>query len=346
LLASVKVSIIVYITLSNIIGESIGTVTFQKFSQNEAPSMEDASYKAGGIDCSPARKIIICKPEDQTRENILDEILVAILTILLLSPALIKKSCKELSEEITPPTILLLAFIACVATESLLTIKSTTPEAKITGRKNIALTNILGSNIINTLIILGVSATIYPVACKSSTYRIEIPLSALAGIAVLILGTNFFGSLALGETHNGISRIDGTILLIVFIAFCSHTIYQGLHNREENTESFEAMPIWKSLILIVIGLAGLVYGGELIVSNAVAIAKGLGISESVIGVTIVALGTSLPELATSAMAALKKNSKIEKCINVIEPVALVALIVLITAYLVDGSFNPFLYFRF
>ena len=176
------------------------------------------------------------------------------------------------------------------------------------GSSDIALTNILGSNIINTLIILGVSATIYPVACKSSTYRIEIPLSALAGIAVLILGTNFFGSLALGETHNGISRIDGTILLIVFIAFCSHTIYQGLHNREENTESFEAMPIWKSLILIVIGLAGLVYGGELIVNNAVAIAKGLGISESVIGVTIVALGTSLPELATSAIAAFKKNT--------------------------------------
>ena len=176
------------------------------------------------------------------------------------------------------------------------------------GSSDIALTNILGSNIINTLIILGVSAAIYPVACKSSTYRIEIPLSALAGIAVLLLGTNFFGLLHLDESQNGVSRFDGIMLIIIFCIFCTYTIYQGLHNREENTESFETMPIWKSLILIVVGLAGLVFGGELIVSNAVTIAKSWGISESVIGVTVVALGTSLPELATSAMAALKKNT--------------------------------------
>jgi cation:H+ antiporter len=176
------------------------------------------------------------------------------------------------------------------------------------GSSDIALTNILGSNIINTLIILGVSATIYPVACKSSTYRIEIPLSVFAGVVVLLLGTNFFGAAYLGESHLGISRLDSIILLAVFIVFCSYTIYQGLHNREENSESFEAMPIWKSLIFITLGLAGLVYGGELIVNNAVSIAKGLGISESIIGVTIVALGTSLPELATSAVAAFKKNT--------------------------------------
>ena len=176
------------------------------------------------------------------------------------------------------------------------------------GSSDIALTNILGSNIINTLIILGVSAVIYPVACKRSTYRIEIPLSALAGLAVLILGTNFFGSITFGETYNGLSRLDGIILLIIFVFFCAYTIYQGLHNRESDEESFEAMPIWKSLLLIIIGLTGLIYGGELIVSNAVSIAKGLGINESIIGVTIVALGTSLPELATSAVAAFKKNT--------------------------------------
>lgn len=177
------------------------------------------------------------------------------------------------------------------------------------GSSDIALTNILGSNIINTLIILGISATIFPVACKQSTYRIEIPLSVLAGLAVLLLGTNFFGLIHLGESHNGVSRIDGTILLAIFICFCSYTIYQGLHNRDKaSTESYEATPIWKAILLIVFGLAGLVFGGELIVSNAVTIAKSWGISEAVIGVTIVALGTSLPELATSAMAAYKKNT--------------------------------------
>lgn len=177
------------------------------------------------------------------------------------------------------------------------------------GSSDIALTNILGSNIINTLIILGISATIFPVACKQSTYRIEIPLSALAGLAVLLLGTNFFGILHLGESHNGVSRIDGTILLSIFICFCSYTIYQGLHNRDKaSAESYKATPIWKAILLIVFGLAGLIIGGELIVSNAVTIAKSWGISEAVIGVTIVALGTSLPELATSAMAAYKKNT--------------------------------------
>ena len=177
------------------------------------------------------------------------------------------------------------------------------------GSSDIALTNILGSNIINTLIILGISATIFPVACKQSTYRIEIPLSVLAGLAVLLLGTNFFGLLHLGESHNGVSRIDGIMLLSIFICFCSYTIYQGLHNRDKaSAESYEAMPIWKAILLIVFGLAGLIIGGELIVSNAVTIAKSWGISEAVIGVTIVALGTSLPELATSAMAAYKKNT--------------------------------------
>ena len=177
------------------------------------------------------------------------------------------------------------------------------------GSSDIALTNILGSNIINTLIILGISATIFPVVCQKSTYHIEIPISALAGLAVLLLGTNFFGLLHLGESHNGISRLDGLMLLAVFIIFCTYTIYQGIRNRDESSnESFEAMPIWKSILLIIIGLVGLVVGGELIVNNAVTIAKSWGISESVIGVTVVALGTSLPELATSAMAALKKNT--------------------------------------
>lgn len=177
------------------------------------------------------------------------------------------------------------------------------------GSSDIALTNILGSNIINTLIILGISAAIYPVACQKSTFRIEIPLSSLAGLAVLLLGTNFFGLFHLGEKQMGVSRFDGIMLIIIFIIFCAYTIMQGLRNRTtSDNESFTAMPIWKSILLIIVGLAGLVIGGEVIVSNAVSIAKSLGVSEAVIGVTIVALGTSLPELATSAMAAYKKNT--------------------------------------
>lgn len=177
------------------------------------------------------------------------------------------------------------------------------------GSSDIALTNILGSNIINTLIILGISATIFPVACQKSTFRIEIPLSALAGLAALLLGTNFFGLMHLGEKQVGISRFDGIILIIIFICFCTYTIVQGLRNRtNSNDETYIAVPIWKAVLLIIAGLTGLIIGGELIVSNAVSIAQSWGVPESVIGVTIVALGTSLPELATSAMAAYKKNT--------------------------------------
>ena len=177
------------------------------------------------------------------------------------------------------------------------------------GSSDIALTNILGSNIINTLIILGISATIYPVACKKSTFRIEIPLSALAGLAVLLLGTNFFGLIHFGDKQLGVSRFDGIMLIIIFICFCTYTIVQGLRNRNNsNDETYIAVPIWKAISLIIVGLIGLIIGGELIVNNAVSIAQSWGIPESVIGVTIVALGTSLPELATSAMAAYKKNT--------------------------------------
>ena len=177
------------------------------------------------------------------------------------------------------------------------------------GSSDIALTNILGSNIINTLIILGISATIFPVACQKSTFRIEIPLSALAGLAALLLGTNFFGLMHLGEKQVGVSRFDGIILIIFFICFCTYTIVQGLRNRtNSNDETYVAAPIWKAILLIITGLTGLIIGGELIVNNAVSIAKSWGVPESVIGVTIVALGTSLPELATSAMAAYKKNT--------------------------------------
>lgn len=177
------------------------------------------------------------------------------------------------------------------------------------GSSDIALTNILGSNIINTLIILGISATIFPVACQKSTFRIEIPLSALAGLAALLLGTNFFGLMHLGEKQVGVSRFDGIILIIFFISFCTYTIVQGLRNRtNSNDETYAAAPIWKAILLIITGLTGLIIGGELIVNNAVSIAKSWGVPESVIGVTIVALGTSLPELATSAMAAYKKNT--------------------------------------
>lgn len=201
--------------------------------------------------------------------------------------------------------------------------------AALNNASDIALTNILGSNIINTMVILGVSALIYPIVCKRSTYMYEIPMYIFATIAIMLMGTNCFGLINIG-CDTGISRIDGVILLVCFAGFMYYSVYQGMKSRKSNNQAITAtegkdnitetsetdekenkkgiMPVWKSLLLIVVGLVGLVIGGRLIVDNAVSIAESLGVSQSVIGITIVALGTSLPELATSVVAAIKKNT--------------------------------------
>lgn len=177
--------------------------------------------------------------------------------------------------------------------------------AAISGNNEIALTNVLGSNIINVFIILGVSATIYPIVCQKSLRHFEIPLAALAGLVVLLMVMNFFIP---GMGDMGISRVDGIILLLIFIIFMYQTIKTGLKDgASQAEEEVKVRALWLSLLMIAGGLALLIVGGNLIVNSATAIARSWGVSDAIIGVTVVALGTSLPELATSVMAVLKKN---------------------------------------
>lgn len=164
---------------------------------------------------------------------------------------------------------------------------------------DIALTNIIGSNMINTFVILGAAAVVYPIVSQKSSRRFDIPLSFLAPVIILLM-------ILSGE----LSRIDGAILLLFFAGFMYSTISRSLKSNDEQPEDFKPMKIWKSLLLITGGLAALVGGAQLIVPSATNIAAGFGISPAVIGLTIVALGTSLPELATSVVAAFKKNSDI------------------------------------
>lgn len=177
--------------------------------------------------------------------------------------------------------------------------------ASVEGSSEIALTNILGSNIINVLVILGVSAVIYPIASQRSSRRFDIPMSILAGLAILLMGTECFGLLG---TEGQVSRLDGVILLLVFCLFMYHSVKEAKSGNSDSAESFKPMAVWKAVLLIVVGIAFLVSGGELIVRAAVKLAEIWGVPEAVVGVTIVALGTSLPELATSAVAAFKHNS--------------------------------------
>jgi len=179
------------------------------------------------------------------------------------------------------------------------------------GSTDLAITNILGSNIINTLVILGLTALVYPVASQKRSRDFDIPMSIIAGVLVLIFVTV---QLPFGETEKGIGRMGGIILLLLFVYFLYNTFRHTKEHPEEgqgdNVQSTKEIPVRRAIALILGGLVGLVVGGELIVKSAVDLATRMGVSEAVVGLTIVALGTSLPELATSVIAAFKHNSDI------------------------------------
>ncbi|WP_297337246.1 calcium/sodium antiporter [Algoriphagus sp.] len=165
--------------------------------------------------------------------------------------------------------------------------------------------NIIGSNNFNLFVILGLSGLIIPLSVQSSTVWKEIPYSLLAAIVVFFLANNYF----VDDTRE-ISRFDAGILLVLFAAFLYYVATQ-LKSEEGGeiiaVKDYSTLKIWT---LIIIGLAGLVLGGKLVVDNAVSMAQSLGVSEKIIGLTIVAAGTSLPELATSVVAAYRKNTDI------------------------------------
>ena len=180
--------------------------------------------------------------------------------------------------------------------------------ASIKGNTDIAIGNVLGSNIANIFLILGISALIFPLAVGKGTVWKEIPLSLLAA---LLLGAMASDRLIDKSDTSALTRIDGLVFLAFFIIFMYYSF--GIAKRIDGIDSHlpqKQHGLLKSLLLIVGGLVGLVVGGNLIVSGAVHIASSLGVSQSLIGLTIVAVGTSLPELATSAVAAYKRNVEI------------------------------------
>ena len=176
--------------------------------------------------------------------------------------------------------------------------------ASTSDHQDIVFGNILGSNNFNIFIILGIAGMIFPLKVQVSTIWKEIPMS-LAALVILFLMVNipFHGEHFLG-------RIDGLILLLLFALFQFYIYNQIKNNKQEELVPSKNIRLATTIILIIVGLAGLVIGGKLVVNNAVLLAKALGISEKIIGLTIIAAGTSLPELATSAVAALKKKTDI------------------------------------
>lgn len=180
----------------------------------------------------------------------------------------------------------------------------------IDGYSDMAIGNVIGSNLCNLLLILGISATINPIIFKKETKLIEIPICLGVSIVFLILA----------NIGNSISRIDAIILIALFIAFICYTIMMARkgedfdeiseEEKQRSAEEGKKRKIIVNIIYIIIGIIALKIGGDLVVEHSEKIAKMFNVSDKIIGLTIVAIGTSLPELVTSVTAALKKNSDI------------------------------------
>ena len=179
--------------------------------------------------------------------------------------------------------------------------------ASLQGNPDIAIGNILGSNIANILLILGISAVIFPLAVKRGTVWKEIPLCLLA-----IVVTAFMANDALidGGKFSGLTRIDGLVLISFFIIFLYYTFGISKSGEGDTGVVIKERSLFKAGAMVAVGLVALTIGGKWIVDSAVNIATSLGVSQAILGLTVVAVGTSLPELATSAVAAYKKNADI------------------------------------
>lgn len=176
--------------------------------------------------------------------------------------------------------------------------------AAVEGSPAMVMGNVLGSNIFNIMAILGISALIFPLKVKTNTTWIEVPLSLLAAVCVFVAGADMILD---GGGSNFISRSEGIMLLLFFAIFLAYNLIvakAGGADEEMETKDYST-PM--AILYIVLGLAGLIIGGRLIVNSAVSIAEAIGLSERVIGLTVVSIGTSLPELATSIIAVRKKN---------------------------------------
>ena len=174
----------------------------------------------------------------------------------------------------------------------------------IKGSPGLAIGNIIGSNTMNILLILGVSAMIFPIDVSRVSIRRDIPAGFVATLAITLMANDFFRG-----TSTTVNWVEGIVLLAMGAGYLWITFKKNSEDSE-NTETQQELPWGKTIFQLVIGIIGLYIGGELVSNNAQKLALSWGMSESAVGLTVVATATSLPELITSIVAALKKNSAI------------------------------------
>lgn len=210
--------------------------------------------------------------------------------------------------------------------------------ASFKGNNSIAISNVIGSNIFNLMVVCGACALFQPLSIKTSTLKIEFPVSILAAGIFLVLCW-------MGMSLN---RVEGAILMLLFLCFLLWMVRSAKKSREETEEEEveKSMPIFKCVLYIPIGIAAIVLGGDLVVDSASAIATSFGLSQTLIGLTIVAFGTSLPELVTSLVAAKKGDadmalgnvigSNIFNVLLILGVAGLVSPMAVLTENIIDG----------
>lgn len=226
-------------------------------------------------------------------------------TILIWGANLLVDSASAFAKKMNVPNIVIGLTIVAFGTSA--------PElvvnlfASINNQSEIVFGNIIGSNIFNILVILGISSIITPIVIKSNSVKYEIPMVILSALVVLVLAGDYIFA---GDYISKISRIDGVVLLIFFIAFMAYNmilVKKGDFSEEVPVKEYSKP---KAILFILLGIVFLAVGGKLIVNSSISIAEKLKISQRIIALTIVSIGTSLPELATSVVAARKKNTDI------------------------------------
>ncbi len=177
--------------------------------------------------------------------------------------------------------------------------------ASFKGTADVAMGNILGSNISNIFLILGVSALVFPLALSKNTFWKDIPFALLGAAVIGVLANDVLRD---GISRSMIYRSDGIVLILFFLLFMAYTYGIARKKNGDRETEIREFPLYMSVIMVLAGMLALITGGRWIVNSAVEIAGRLGMSEAVISLTIVAIGTSLPELATCVAAAMKKNA--------------------------------------
>lgn len=209
------------------------------------------------------------------------------------------EGCSSIAKSLRVPSIIIGLTIVALGTSAPEAAVSIT--ASLSGSNDISIGNCIGSNFFNLLVVAGLCALIKPLPVQSDIIKRDFPFNIIITVLLLLMSVDTF----FGGQSNTLGRLDGIILFLLYISFMIMLIRSALKNRIEVNEEVKILPLWKSLLFIVCGCISIVYGGDLVVDNATIIATFFRMSDTLIGLTIVAMGTSLPELVTSIVASKK-----------------------------------------